>query len=65
MCDADAVTFILLTTFAWETNNLFLLIGLPRIVMTTKWPGNTFLEINNGNDLTLKITPKSRNQKLL
>lgn len=31
--------------------------------MTAKWPGNAFLEINNGNDLTLKITLKAKNQK--
>lgn len=58
-----AVTHKFLTTSSWETYNLYLFIGLPRIVMTAKWPGNAFLEINNGNDLTLKITLKAKNQK--
>ena len=64
MYDADD-SHIFLTTSATETYNLHLSIGLPRTVMTAEWPGNTFLEINNGNDLTLKITLKAKNQKQL
>lgn len=62
MYDADG-SHVFLTTSAGETYNLHLFIGLPRTAMTAKWPGNTFLEINNGNDLTLKITLKAKNQK--
>jgi len=60
--DADN-SHIFLTTSARESCNLHLFIGLPRTVMTAKWPGNTFLEINNGNDLILKITLKAKMRK--
>lgn len=59
MYNADD-SHIFLTTSAEETYSLQFFIGLSRTVVTAKWSGNTFLEINNGNDLTLKITLKAK-----
>lgn len=57
--DADD-SGIFLTTSARETYNPQFFVCLYRAVVAAKWSGNTFLEINNGNDLALKITLKAK-----